>query len=104
MRLGILAGFAFAASWAAISSVDAAPAHYVSAPQAASTADSDTGKLGLRGSRDDSHESTEREATGGPRRLSALAGTDDQAWASAHSMQVITWRKAPARKAPPRPH
>lgn len=34
-----------------------------------------------------------RKATGGPKRLSALAGNDDAAWASAHSLRAILWRK-----------
>ena len=105
MRLGILAALCVAASLATASLVEAAPARYAPAPKATTPADVDTGRLGLRGSRDDTHESADREATAGPRRLSALSGTDDQAWASAHSMQIITWRKAPARKAPPpNPH
>jgi len=102
MRTVFSAAFVLAAGILVASGASAAPSQNASRPTANSETEmADTGGVALRGNRDDSDDGSQaaRDATAGPRRLSALAGSDEQAWASAHSITAIEWRRA--RKSPP---
>ena len=100
MRTGIAAAAFLAAGLVCTASVSAAPMQNTNPPSANSgTEVADAGRIGLRGSHDamDDGRQASRVATTGPRRLSALAGRDDQAWASARSISPVPWRRAASK-------
>jgi hypothetical protein len=102
MRTGISAAAFLAAGIVVAASAWAMPTQNSSPPPTNSgTEVADAGPIGLRGSHEalDDGRQASRVATGGPRRLSALSGSDDQAWASARSISPVPWRRAP-RKPP----
>jgi len=102
MRTGIMAAAFLAAGMLVAAGASATPMQNTKPPSAGpGTEVADAGQIGLRGSHDalDDGSQASRIATGGPRRLSALAGSDDQAWASARSISPVPWRRA-AKKPP----
>ncbi len=101
MRIGILAAALLTAGFVLATAASAKPMQDTSTDERMPSSHSDTemadaSRMGLRGSHDalDDGSQPAQTATAGPRRLSALAGSDEQAWASARSIKAIPWRHA----------